>query len=261
MLTNEFEQLNCAVQAAGKVILNYFGQILELTHKSTSADFRTKADVEAEKTIIHAIEKLFPNYNILGEEHGLIQKDSEYTFVIDPLDGTNNFVLGVPVFTSSVALMRGKETIYGVINSPINDEIYYALKGNGAFLNAKPIQVNNEARAEHATLSYFCNYVTPRERIRGFRDKISKLAIKRDLDLWAPAFCYCCLASGKIEAIINDQIELYDFAAGKLIAQEAGAKVTDFAGNEFGDDTHNTFVITNGSPIHANIINAVTHCY
>jgi myo-inositol-1(or 4)-monophosphatase len=258
MLSPELLKLNEAVKFAGSVLLQYYGQQLQLKHKSTSADFRTKADVEAEKVIIAAIEKFFPDYNIFAEEHGHIQKGSEYTFVIDPLDGTNNFVLGIPIFTSSVALMKGKETIFGVVNYPIAGDMYYALKGKGAFLNGNAISVNAEHRGEHATVAYFCNYVTPRERILNFKTKLSGLVIKRDLDLWAPAFCYCGLASGKIEAIINDKIELYDFAAGKLIALEAGAKVTDFSGADFNDDTVDTFVVTNGTSLHNAIIGNVT---
>lgn len=257
MLTNELIKLNTAITKAGSIILKYYGQQLQLTHKSTSADYRTKADVEAEEVIINAIEKYFPNYSIFAEETGQIPKDSEYTFVIDPLDGTNNFVLGVPVFTSSVALMKGKETIYGVIHYPINGDLYYAVKGKGAFLNNKRIAVNVENREEHSTVCYFCNYLTPRERSNNFRTKLSQLAIRRNLDLWAPAFCYCGLANGKIEAIINDQIELYDFAAGKLIAEEAGAKITDFAGNKLVDDTVNQFVVTNGAALHNSIIEKV----
>ena len=108
------------------------------------------------------------------------------------------------------------------------------------------------------TNTTFCNYITPRERIMEFKTRLSKLSIRRDLDLWAPAFCYCGLACGKIEAIINDKIELYDFAAGKLIALEAGAKITDFYGLAVIDDTIDAFVMSNGTPIHSTVISKVT---
>lgn len=230
-----------------------------MRNASTSADYFTKADIEAEQIIVQAIEKIFPNYNILAEELGKKHKNSPYTFVVDPLDGTNNFVLGIPVFASSVALMQGKEVIYGVVYNPITNDLYYALKGQGAFWNGSAITVNNQNLAQHATVSYFCNYVTPKERITEFRTRISNLGIRRYLDLWAPAFCYCKLASGMIEGIINDKIELYDFAAGKLIAVEAGAKITDFSGNNIDDDTNDVFVATNGTAIHNFIVDKVTN--
>ena len=261
MLPIEFINLNKAIKSAGLAILNYYGKQLQLDHKSTTADYRTIADIEAEKIIIKAIETLFPDYNIFAEEHGKIQKNSLYTFVIDPLDGTNNFVLGVPVFTTSVALMKGKETIYGVINNPITGDIYYAMKGKGAFLNDKQITVSAENQERNITVSYLCNYITPKERIIEFKTKLANLDVRRDLDLWAAAFCYCSLASGKIEAIINDSMELYDFAAGKLIALEAGAKATCFSGKNLIDDTADTFIISNGDIVHSLLVDRVTNSF
>lgn len=258
MLKPEFEKLNQHIIAAGDILLHYFGQQLQLTHKSTSADFRTQADLEAEQAIIKAIEEVFPDYNIFAEEHGELNKNSNYTFIIDPLDGTNNFVLGIPAFTSSVALMQGTEIIYGVIHHPFTGDTYYAAKGKGAFLNGVPISVNTEENERNITVSYFCEYTTPKHRAVEFKTALLKLDIKRYLDLWSPAFCYCGLACGRIEAIINDGIELYDFAAGKLLALEAGAKVTDFEGGHDDGGPSDTFLITNGSRIHDFLIDAVT---
>ncbi len=258
ILPLEFSQLNTAIQDAGSFILQCFGKELKLNHKSTSADYCTMVDIKVEQAIIAAIDKLFPNYNIIAEESGNIDRKSEYTFIIDPLDGTNNFVLGVPIFSSSVALMQDQEIIYGVVYCPITGDLYYALKGQGAFLNGKPISVNNEHHEQNATISYYCNYITPKERILKFRKKLLDIPVRRCLDFWAPAICYCKLASGKIEAIINDKIELYDFAAGKLIALEAGAKITDFSGAEIKNDTDDLFIISNGTSLHSFFVKNIT---
>ena len=262
MLSTEFTAFNKAIEYAGEILMHYFGKQLQLTHKSTSADYRTKADVESEKVIIKAIEQLFPTYNIFAEESGTTDKGSPYTFIIDPLDGTNNFVLGIPVFTSSVALMKDNEIVYGVIHCPVTKDTYYAVKNLGAFCNDNPIHVNNESNPENSTFTYFCNYLAPKERFVDFKSRLLSLDIRRFLDLWAPAFSLCSLASGKIEAIINDKIELYDYAAGKLIAMEAGAMVTDFEGNSFSDDNIDTFIITNGTPeIHQYVLNELPLIY
>jgi len=258
VLPLEYKKLNQAIKEAGQIMLGYFGRLLSLEHKSNSADYRTKADVETERAIIQAIESIFPDYNILAEECGEIQKGSAYTFVIDPLDGTNNFVLGVPAFTSSIALLKDGEIIYGVINEPITGNLYYALKGQGAYLNDSPIFVNQENRHEHMTVSYFCDYMTPKVRSSQFKHRLLMLDIRRCLDLWAPALCYCGLASGRMEAIINDGLELYDFAAGKLIAREAGAKITDFSGNPIEDDKANSFIVTNGAELHDFLVNVIS---
>ena len=105
---------------------------------------------------------------------------------------------------------------------------------------------------------HLCNYTASRQRSVAFKTTLLNLRIKRHLDLWSPALCYCGLAAGRIEAIINDGIELYDFAAGKLIATESGAKVTDFQGVPLEVDTDNTFLITNGTPIHEFLVEEVT---
>lgn len=257
MLNDKFIKLNSAIKESGEILKKYFGKQLELDHKSSSADYRTKADIETEDSIIKAIDQIFPFYNIIAEECGEIQRGSEYTFIIDPLDGTNNFVLGIPAFASSVALMKNGEIIYGVIYCPVTDEIYYAEKGKGSFLNNKPIKVNSENNIKNTTVGYFCNYATPQKQIMEARANLSKAGIRRFLDLWSPAFCYCGLACGRIEALINNKIELYDFAAGKLIASEAGAKITDFSGKSVTDDTLDTFIVTNGTDIHDEIVVSV----
>jgi len=257
-LQPEFEALNNRVRSAGDILLNYFGKQLQLKQKSTNADYRTQADVEAEQAIVEAIEKIFPDYNILAEEQGEKNKNSDYTFIIDPLDGTNNFVLGIPVFTSSVALIKDGVIIYGVVHHPVTGDTYYAEQGKGAFLNGKPISVNGEVNEQNITVSYYCDYTAPKDRIFKFKTTLLDLDIKRFLDLWSPAFCYCGLACGRNEAIINDGIELYDFAAGKLIALEAGAKVTNFEGVCHEGDINDTFLITNGTGIHDYLVNTVT---
>lgn len=143
MLDPEFVQLNASIAATGDILMGYFGKQLQLTEKSSSADYRTKADVECERAIIRAIEKIFPDHNILAEEIGRKDKGSDFTFIIDPLDGTNNFVLGIPAFVSNVALMKNDEIIYGLIHHPVMRETYCAVKGQGAFVNGQPIKVNS----------------------------------------------------------------------------------------------------------------------
>jgi len=258
MVEPEFEPLHAAMRSAGAVLMDFFGKQLERTYKSNAADFRTQADVAAEKILISAIERDFPEYNIVAEEHGTIDKGSAYSFVIDPLDGTNNFVLGIPAFVTNVALMKENETVYGVVYHPVTGDMYYAARGKGAYRNGAPIQVNSEERTENVTVSYYCYYTTPKDRVVRFKSTLLQLGIQRSLDLWAPGFCFCGLASGRLEAVINDGTELYDYAAGKLIALEAGAKITDFEGQREVEDTHETFLLSNGTSIHEFLLENVT---
>jgi myo-inositol-1(or 4)-monophosphatase len=257
-IEQEFRRLNDGVRAAGSILTHYFGRQLNRTFKSTGSDFRTRADVEAENEILRTIERLFPEYNVFAEESGRVDRGSEFTFVIDPLDGTNNFVMGIPAFTSSVALLHGNEIVYAVIHHPVTGDTYWARKGGGAYRNDQPISVNAEDQRDRVTVGYTCEYTTPKERRYAFKSALLGLDIGRFLDLWSPAFCYCALADGRLEAMVTDGIPLYDFAAGRLIAAEAGAKTTDFDGGPFEDDGLDTFLISNGTAIHDYLVETIT---
>src|SRR5687768_13571695 len=120
-----------AAEAAGEVIAGYFGEVLEIEEKTTVADIRTKADTEAEAIVLHILKQSFPDAGIYSEEMGEIENDSPYRFVIDPLDGSHNFNLGIPNFTVSIALTRKRETIAAVVHHPILKKTYHAEKGKG----------------------------------------------------------------------------------------------------------------------------------
>ena len=257
MLSSDERELLKSLHEAGRVLMGYFGKQLELTFKSGDDDFRTEADLAAEAIVVTAIERIFPDHNILSEERGRIDKGSDLTFVIDPLDGTHNFVLGIPAFTINVALMSGTETVFGVIHHPVTGTDYHARKGEGAFVDGHPIRVSKVSSLENVRASYYCNYTTPKHRVARFKASLLSLGCQRALDLWAPGFCFSALASGRLDAIINDGTELYDYAAGKLIVAEAGGRSSDFEGNPESGDTA-VFLMTNGSEIHQHLVDKLT---
>lgn len=246
-----------AAHAGGKVLQKYFLRTLKLVEKSTAWDFQTEADLESEKSILAILKTKFPTYNIYSEEEGKTDNDSDYTFVVDPLDGTNNFVLGIPNFSVSVALFYKNEAIIGVVYQPILDQTYYATKGKGAFLNGKKIKANNVINSEKITIAYGCGYKTKRGYLAKTLSGLVNSNHKRILLNWSPAYEYCLLACGRIESIISDGIELYDYGAGKLIAKEAGAQVVDFTGKKEIDYTNNSFVISNTSEINKYVFNII----
>lgn len=118
-----------AAQAGGKVLKGYFGKNLEITQKTTVGDFRTQADLDSEKAVLDILGQAFPEYNLHGEESGLQDKGSEYTFFVDPLDGSNNFVLGIPYFSCSIRLMKGDQGIVGVVYNPMADQFFFCSSG------------------------------------------------------------------------------------------------------------------------------------
>ncbi len=245
-----------AAKSGGRIVEKYFGKQLALVEKSSAADFKTKADVESEAAILKILTtREFQGYGIFSEENSLKDKKSDRRFIVDPLDGTNNFVLGIPFFSIVIALLRDEEVIYAVIYNPIADSVYYAQKGKGAFLNGKKIRASRESKQERITVSYSTNYLQLRERVGGILKELFDRNFKRVLVNWSPALDLCLLASGKTEAVVNDNNEIYDFAAGKLIAAEAGALITDFKGNkESNNDISSTFLASNGTKIHQELL-------
>ena len=253
----DIQQIIIAAKAGGKEIAKYFGEVLELEEKSMASDFRTKADTEAEKAILTVLQEAFPDFNIYSEEVGKIDKKSDYTFVIDPLDGSNNFALGIPTFCVSIGLLKRNEIIAGVIHHPILNHTYFAEKGKGAWLEDSRRKVNKESNMMSSTIAYTYGYSASRELQESLIHELNKKRVKRFLQNWCPTYELCLLAAGKIEGIINNDNELYDYCAGKLIAKEAGAKVTDFDGNLEVNDKSNIFIISNGTKIHQELLSLI----
>jgi myo-inositol-1(or 4)-monophosphatase len=249
----DIEDVIKAARAGGAIVKQYFGELLEAEQKTSPRDLRTKADIESEQAILAALQQSFPSVNIYAEETGRIDKQSEYTFVVDPLDGTSNFVLGIPDFAVSIGLLKGNEAILGVIYNPILDQIYSAEKGKGAYLNGNRIRVNNKADITHATVSYTCGYNTTTDYSLQLIGKLRELGIKRLIDNWAPAYDYCLLASGRIEVVISKEGDLEDYVAAKVIVSEAGGKITGFDNNSV-NGTDPDFIASNGTATHERML-------
>lgn len=257
-MNSHLEKIIEAAKAGGAVLKKYYGESLETTQKTTVSDFRTKADLESEEAILNILTAAFPDYKILSEEKGEIYKDSEYAFVVDPLDGTNNFVLGIPNFSVSIGLLKHDEIIAGVIYVPIVENVYYAEKGQGAYFDGQKLQVNNEADITKASICHNCGYGTDFEQEVGIVRGLYAEDAKRVMSNWSPTFDFCMLAAGRVEGIINNNCELYDFAAGKLIVKEAGGLVTDFKGLPETSDKNQKFICSNGTKIHQHLVQIMT---
>jgi myo-inositol-1(or 4)-monophosphatase len=255
----KLEPMIQAAKEGGMIVKKYFGEILEIEEKSHASDYRTAADTESEAAILEVLEKSFPNVSILSEEIGEIDKASNYTFVIDPLDGSNNFLIGIAHFSVSIALMKGDTIEAAVVYHPLLDDVYSAKKGDGAFLNGKPIHVSEESSLKNATVFYAKGYLEDELRKLRVLTELTKRNVKRFANNWGPAYDFCLIASGKVEAMISDNCEVYDNAAGKLIALEAGAKITSWDGQDI-PETETVFIISNGSQLHNELIDIAIQC-
>ncbi|MBU2235507.1 inositol monophosphatase [Patescibacteria group bacterium] len=243
-----------AAEAGGEILRKYFGQDLKVVQKSFPSDVYTKADIESETAILNILTKELAGFNIFSEETGEIKKNSDFTLIIDPLDGSNNFVLGIPNFSSTIGLLYKDEIIASVVYDPIQKKTYYAEKGEGAYCNKKKIKVNKISKWEESTVAYITHYTVNRKPHRTIIDRIENKKVKRVLRNWSPALDFCMLASGKVEVVINNYSEIYDHIAGKLIAQEAGARITDFEGKNEKNNMNSIFIASNGTGLHQSAV-------
>ena len=246
-----------AARAGGAVLKHYFGQTLALEHKSGASDFRTIADLESEEAILRCLAKDFPDYNIFSEERDFLDKKSDFTFQVDPLDGSYNYVCGIPMFSVSIGLLEGERIVAGVVYDPMLDRMFTAARGTGAALNGASIHVNTESRVHHASIMHNCGWARAVSRVRSVREVLRELEPKRIFTNWSVALDFCLLASGKVEVIVTDESAVYDFAAGKIIAKEAGARITDFSGAPEHSEKNKSFVATNGTLVHDVLVKAL----
>ena len=204
-----------ASEKASKILIRDFGEIekLQVSVKGPS-DFVSSADTKAEKIIISELTKAKKNYSILSEEDGSkINTDSQNVWIVDPIDGTTNFLHGVPHFAISIALKSDNEIVSGVIYDPIKDEMFYAEKNNGAFFNNKRIKVSKKKNIQS------CLFGT------GGKEKIETDLITRKSGSAALDMAY--VAAGRYDGYFQNNLNLWDIAAGIIIVKEAGGTINE----------------------------------
>ena len=206
-----------ASEKASKVIIRDFGELENLqVSKKGPKDFVTKTDRRVEKILISELSKSKKNYSFLTEESGkIINKNKDIYWIIDPIDGTTNFLHGIPHFAISVALQIENEITCGLIFDPIKNEIFYAERNNGSYINNSRIRVSNKFNIDECLFgsnSYGIKSIYPKLNLRN-----SGCAA---LDL---AYVGC----GRLDGYFHNNINLWDIAAGKIIIEEAGGKVND----------------------------------
>jgi len=245
-----------SAKAAGKIIMRHYGHLHHIKVKSARLGIVTEADFEAQKKIKAVIRKSFPDAVFLAEEDKKHQKVSNAKiWVVDPLDGTNNFSRGLKLFAVSIALVKNKKPVLGVVFDPATGDLFFAEKGKGAFLNGKRIRVSGVARTRNAV---FDIPLSIREGMRANGMLVLKKLMKQlgtIRILGAAALRLSFIASGRLDAYIEQGTYAWDVAAGILILEEAGGKVSDEKGKQFGLFSANrqTIVASNGK-IHAQII-------
>lgn len=244
-----------AARAAGDLLLKKLGTAKALKFKYKNS-MVTEADYESEQLILDILFAEYPSHNILTEEDGITDRGSKYKWIIDPLDGTTNFLHTYPYFCVSIALEVEGVVEYGVVYNPLTDELFSAELGNGAFSNGSPISPSNIENLDeslvitgfthefewmvHQNIEYLKKFIYGTQGFR--RDGSAAL----DLSY---------VASGRAEAFWEIGLNPWDVAAGALILKEAGGNITDFSGDEY--DIYGKELLSSNGLIHSEMVDVI----
>ena len=223
--------LTNSLLTAGKILMDYFGNISVYEEKESQSSIVTKADIEAEKRVMEIIRGKYPEHNTIGEEAGLQYKDSEFTWVVDPLDGTSNFAAGLPWFGVIICVLKNSQPFMAGCYLPLYDDLYFAEKGKGATLNGNPISVTNEKQLKNILFCYGLDY-SDDYSLTDYHAKIFGELVKSTRNIRATncLIDFCYTADGRIGGCINQATKIWDIAGPGLIVEEAGGVFTNIDG-------------------------------
>jgi myo-inositol-1(or 4)-monophosphatase len=236
-----------ACRKAAKTLIRDFGEIenLQVSIKGPG-DFVTASDKKVEKILIDELQKARPNYSILSEEIGKINNDESFKWIIDPIDGTANFLHGIPHFAISIGLEHDGEIICGIIYDPIKDEMFVAEKGNGSYLNNQRIRVSSRSKLENCIIFTGGPKIGVKNRelfLKEYNNVSSKVptTIRK---LGSASLDMAYVAAGRCDGFWQRDLKYWDIAAGIILVRESGGFVTDFKG-EKGYMQNKTILVTN----------------
>ena len=255
--SREITTMEEAARVAGEILKNYFETPL-VGEQKIDKSFVTKADGEAELAIRNILEQNFPGFGVLGEECGSIAGECEECWIIDPLDGTANFMNAIPIFCVSIALMKKGTITHGVIYHPLTDTMFTGERGEGAWVNGAPMHVSNDTKKNVVITFGKSSQKEDGDRVNtlfvAFQQKRFRVRY-----LGSAALELAYLARGGIDGYINMGTNLWDYAAGALLVEEAGGKLTCFDGTKW-ENTERHFVASNNH-IHESLLESTEGMY
>ncbi len=248
--------LNETIRLGGAVIKSNFDADYKVYSKKTVNDLVTEIDKKAEDVIISNIKKYFPEHQILSEEIGSMESSSDYKWIIDPIDGTVNFVHGIPICCVSIGIELEDTIIMGAVYNPMLEELFFAQKGEGASLNGRTIKVSSKKDIESSCLVTGFPYRwadVDKDPVKVFETFIRQgLPVRR---LGSAAIDLCWVACGRFDGFWEYNLNPWDIAAGYLIIEEAGGQVTNFVGEPYSVYDKQTLA-TNGK-IHDDMLRLI----
>jgi myo-inositol-1(or 4)-monophosphatase len=221
-----------ALKEAGKIQLEYFNKVHRVDEKESISSIVTEVDLLCDKQIQGIIKKVFPDHNLLTEESGLIDKGSDYTWIVDPLDGTSNYTAGLPWFGVLIALFEGIRPVLGGAYLPVTKQIFIAEEGKGAFLNGKQLQMD-EVNLKNSLFAFSTDYTTDSEfQENGMKLFSYLLGHVRNIRSTNSLVDHLMVAEGKFGGAVNLYTHIWDIAAPYLIIKEAGGDMRLLNGEE-----------------------------
>jgi len=249
--THLIPTMQSIAREAGDLLMSHFRRHVKIEYKG-DADLVTIADRQSETLILERIRKHFPDHDVMGEEGSRIDSGADYKWYVDPLDGTTNFAHGFPVFAVSLAVEFQGQRAAGVVYDPTRDEMFSAAKGQGAQLNGEPIRVSATSRlAECLVGTGFPSHKRHKNPNIYFYHQIT-LKTHGVRRAGSAALDLCNVASGRFDAFWEFNLNPWDTAAGVLIAEEAGGRVTNFSGGPFERDSRET--LASNSLVHTALV-------
>lgn len=258
-MSRELEVAVAAAKAAGEILQNNFGQQQQIRYKG-EVDLVTEVDEQAEQAIKSTLQEVFPSYGILAEESGSLTGEGVARWIVDPLDGTTNYAHGVPIFAASIALEQAGEVVVGVVHDPMAKETYAAERGGGATLNGQTIGVSDTDELIRALLATGFPY--DRDDVPAALNLFGRVAVLTQSmrRLGSAALDMCYVAEGRLDGYYERGIKAWDIAAGSLILEEAGGKVTDYRGRDL--NLEGGEVVASNNLLHRDLIRVTSayHC-
>lgn len=244
-----------AAQKAGQFLKESIDSAQEITFKG-SVDLVTNLDKQSQSMIFKYLSDSFPGHDFLAEEGLSEEKGAEFRWIIDPLDGTTNYAHKFPIFTVSIALEKESKAVLGVIYDPMREEMFTALKGEGAFLNERKIGVSSVDDLDKSLVATGFPYdlrASDVNNINHFNNFVTRVQAIRRCGSAAMDLCY--VACGRLDGFWELKLQPWDMAAGALIVEEAGGQISDFLGREF--TIYDTEILASNGLIHGQMIDVL----
>lgn len=261
LLPPELQVAETAARTGGEIVARYFRDFANVTHEVKAGERSynrvSVADVESEHAIVEAIRRSFPTHSILAEEAHTANSDAEHLWVIDPIDGTNNFLHGIPQFAVSVAYYRSGQPECGVIFNPARDDWFIAARGCGAFHNGQRMNVSNSTRLDEVLigLGFYYDRGAVLEATLSAMRELFRHDIHCIRRMGAATLDLCMVGCGQLGAFFEYELSPWDFAAGRLFVEEAGGRVTTCSGDAL--PLKKTHILATNRHLHATMLDIV----